>query len=126
MHEHDKLRQQMAHIGDRYIVRTVGEMPRLRELGAQVPSASAEVLKDLEHLAHKIHGSGAMFGFDAVSDRAGDVEQLAAYLGRRYGGEQFQGLSDQELRSRLIDSIARLDAETCAVAQQRGIDVNAS
>jgi len=126
MHDPDKLRQQMAQIGDRYIGRTLSEMRRMRELAAQVPNASADVLKDLEHLAHKIHGSGAMFGFDTMSDRAGEIEHLAAYLGRRYGSEHLQGLSDQELKTRLLDSVAKLDAETRAAAQQRGIDVNAN
>jgi len=126
MHDPDKLRQQMAQIGDRYIGRTLGEMRRMCELATQVPGASAEVLKDLEHLAHKIHGSGAMFGFDAMSDQAGEIEHLAAYLGRRYGPEHLQGFSDQELQARLVASIAKLDAETRAVAQQRGIELNAN
>ena len=34
-------------------------------------------VKDIEHLAHKIYGSGAMFGFDAVSEQARALELAA-------------------------------------------------
>ena len=30
----------------------------------------------MEKLAHRIHGSGAMFGFDAMSERARRIEMI--------------------------------------------------
>jgi chemotaxis protein histidine kinase CheA len=34
------------------------------------------VLEDIEHIAHSVHGSGAMFGFPEISMLGGDIERL--------------------------------------------------
>jgi HPt (histidine-containing phosphotransfer) domain-containing protein len=34
-------------------------------------------VKDIEQLAHKIYGSGSMFGFEAVSEQARELELAA-------------------------------------------------
>jgi HPt (histidine-containing phosphotransfer) domain-containing protein len=73
----DELQQKIADIGGRYIQRTAGELTGLRELIGQARAGSAAALKDIEHLAHKIYGSGAMFGFEAVSERARALELVA-------------------------------------------------
>lgn len=124
MHDPDKLRAQLTQLGTRYLNRTLGEVRRIHELAAQVQGATGP-LKDLELLAHKIHGSGAMFGFERMSEYAGEIEHTAAYLARREGPEHLQGVSEAELHERLLQSIARLEAETRTAAQQRGIDMNA-
>ena len=77
MDDRERLTQQMAEIGTRYLRRTIGEMDRLQELCGTLPQGGAEALKEIEHLAHKMHGTGAMFGFDDISDAAGQLEQLA-------------------------------------------------
>jgi HPt (histidine-containing phosphotransfer) domain-containing protein len=126
MSDEERLKQQMAQIGGRYLVRTLGEMQRLRDLLHSVLNGSPALLKDLEHLAHKIHGSGAMFGFDAVSDHAAEIEHIAAVLAKREGPEQYMNLSEVELQGRLRDAVAKLDDVTRAAARGRGVDVNAS
>jgi HPt (histidine-containing phosphotransfer) domain-containing protein len=73
----DELQQKIADIAGRYIQRTAGELNRLRDLIGQVRAGNAGALKDIEHLAHKIYGSGAMFGFEAVSERARALELVA-------------------------------------------------
>lgn len=77
MDERDELQQKIADIGGRYIQRTAGELAGLRELIAKVRGGSATARKDIEHLAHKIYGSGSMFGFDAVSEQARALELAA-------------------------------------------------
>jgi HPt (histidine-containing phosphotransfer) domain-containing protein len=77
MDERDELQQKIADIGGRYIQRTAGEVASLRDLIAKVRAGNAAAFKDIEHLAHKIYGSGAMFGFEAVSDRARALELAA-------------------------------------------------
>ena len=74
MDERDELQQKIADIGGRYIQRTAGEIAGLRDMIAKVRAGNAAAGKDIEHLAHKIYGSGAMFGFDAVSDQARVLE----------------------------------------------------
>ena len=126
MSDEERLRQQMAQIGVRYLGRTLGEMQRMRELLDSALNGSPALLKDLEHLAHKIHGSGAMFGFDSLSDTAGEIEHVAGVLVKGEGPEQYKSMTESELHLRLRDAVARLDGATRQAATERGIDVNAS
>jgi HPt (histidine-containing phosphotransfer) domain-containing protein len=126
VNEQEKLQQQMAQIGSRYIARTFGELQRMQELLQQALGGSLAMMKDLEHLAHKIHGSGAMFGFDRVSDQAGEIEHIAGFLHRGQGPEHYQRLSEQELHTRLRECVVKLYEVTRAAAMERGIDVNAT
>ena len=100
----DRLKEHMAEIGTRYLRRTVGELGRLEQLLAGIEVDPTSV-KDLEQLAHKIYGSGAMFGFEAISARAHEVEVLAASGGRE----------------RLAGCVRALEAEVRAAARERGV-----
>jgi HPt (histidine-containing phosphotransfer) domain-containing protein len=75
--DRDELQQKISDIGGRYIQRTAGELAGLRELIEQVRAGNMAVVKDIEHLAHKIYGSGSMFGFEAVSEQARELELAA-------------------------------------------------
>src|SRR5262245_59434715 len=123
MSDADKLKQQLDSIGARYITRTLGEMERLKELAQQALNGAPAAFKDVEHLAHKIHGSGAMFGFDRLSECAGEIEHLAGFLVKGEGPEEYQRLSAQTLHEKLRDGVARLDEYTRTAAQERGIAV---
>jgi HPt (histidine-containing phosphotransfer) domain-containing protein len=65
--------------------------------------------KDIEHLAHKIYGSGAMFGFDAVSDQARALE-LAA-----------RAATDPVTLDQLQDPADRLEQQVPAALRARGL-----
>jgi HPt (histidine-containing phosphotransfer) domain-containing protein len=77
MDERDELQQKISDIGGRYIQRTAGELAGLLELIAKVRAGDMAAVKDIEHLAHKIYGSGSMFGFEAVSEQARELELAA-------------------------------------------------
>ncbi|NLG76565.1 MAG: Hpt domain-containing protein [Xanthomonadaceae bacterium] len=77
MNEDEQLQRQIADIGTRYLKRTVGEIEQLRSYLQSLREGSHDALRSLASMAHKIHGSGAMFGFDRVSERAYEIEQLA-------------------------------------------------
>jgi HPt (histidine-containing phosphotransfer) domain-containing protein len=77
MDERDELQQKIADIGGRYIQRTAGELGGLRELIRRVRSGNTAAAKEVEQLAHKIYGSGSMFGFEAVSEQARELELAA-------------------------------------------------
>src|SRR4030095_762730 len=64
-------------IAGRYIQRTAGELGGLRELIAKVRAGNNAAAKEVEQLAHKIYGSGSMFGFEAVSEQARELELAA-------------------------------------------------
>ena len=77
MDEREELQQKIADIAGRYIQRTAGELTGLRELIARVRAGDTAALKDIQQLAHKIYGSGSMFGFEAVSEQARELELVA-------------------------------------------------
>jgi HPt (histidine-containing phosphotransfer) domain-containing protein len=111
MRDDEKLQQQIADIGTRYLRRTLGELTQLRECLLSVRAQSPDALKQLERMAHKIHGSGAMFGFDAVSERANDIEQLAA-----------SGQGDAATLDRLDELLRALTEEVVKEARARGVE----
>jgi HPt (histidine-containing phosphotransfer) domain-containing protein len=109
MDERDKLQQQMSEIGDRYLRRTVGELARLQELLQKQREGVAEATQEIAHMAHKMHGSGAMFGFDAISDRARELELLAG------------SPPESDYQQKLQTLISALDAQVRETARQRGV-----
>jgi HPt (histidine-containing phosphotransfer) domain-containing protein len=72
-----ELQEKIAQIAQRYLDRVPGEVEKLQEMIGQAASGNADILGDLEALAHRIHGGGAMLRFEEISDRAGVLEQLA-------------------------------------------------
>jgi HPt (histidine-containing phosphotransfer) domain-containing protein len=67
----------LAEIGARYITRTVAELEQLKAFADAAAAGSSEALQELGTLAHRIRGSGAMFGFHAISKSAESLELFA-------------------------------------------------
>lgn len=105
MQDDEKLNQQIADIAVRYIKRTLGELGQLRESLQAIRAGDADACKQLERLAHKIHGSGAMFGFDAISDHANEIERLAG-----------SGQRDPDTLAKIENSLLALEAEVSSRA----------
>jgi HPt (histidine-containing phosphotransfer) domain-containing protein len=102
---------QLRDIGDRYIKRTLGEVDQLGELVQRAADGEADGWRQVELLAHKIHGSGAMFGFVEVSEGAGRIERLVS-------GQSFAPENDLTALRALIDD---LRAAALASARDRGV-----
>jgi LPS-assembly lipoprotein len=109
MADQDKLQRQLGEIGTRYLKRTLGELEVLRDLMGKVRAGEAGCLKDIEHLSHKIHGSGAMFGFDDLSRQARDIELAATQS------------DTPDLHDRLERHINELAVAAQNAARERGI-----
>jgi chemotaxis protein histidine kinase CheA len=107
-----RMKEQLATIGERYLRRTLGELARLKELHAQVHSGSQQALKDLEVIVHRVHGSGAMFGFDEVSEHAHSCEILCA-----------EAAADPLLAPKLEAALHALETSLLCAARARGIEV---
>jgi HPt (histidine-containing phosphotransfer) domain-containing protein len=75
--DQEQLRSKLSEIGLRYISRTLGEIDQLRAFSEAAAKGSTESLRDLGTLAHRIRGSGAMFGYHAISKCAEAIELLA-------------------------------------------------
>jgi chemotaxis protein histidine kinase CheA len=110
--DHARMKEQLATIGERYLRRTLGELVRLKELHAQVRSGSQQALKDLEVIVHRVHGSGAMFGFEDVSEHAHACEILCA-----------EGGADPQLAPKLEAALHALESSLMGAARARGIEV---
>jgi HPt (histidine-containing phosphotransfer) domain-containing protein len=77
MGDEEEMRLKMIAIGVRYLARTATEIGDLQKMVAQLKAADPVTLRELEVLAHRIRGSGAVFGFARLSDAAGAIEMLA-------------------------------------------------
>jgi HPt (histidine-containing phosphotransfer) domain-containing protein len=71
------MQRKMAEIGARYLARTTAELGDLQRMVTELPTGGNATLKEIEILAHRIRGSGAVFGFAQLSDIAGVIEMLA-------------------------------------------------
>lgn len=109
MQDDEKLTQQIADIAVRYIKRTQGELGQLRDSLQAIRAGDADAHKQLERLAHKIHGSGAMFGFDAISEHANDVERLAG-----------SGQRDPDTLAKIEHALLELESEVNRRANLQG------
>ena len=111
MDDRTRMQEQLATIGERYLRRTLGELVRLKELHAQVRSGSQQALKDLETIVHRVHGSGAMFGFDEVSQYAHSCEILCA-----------EAAADPQVGPKLDAALHALESSLLGAARARGIE----
>jgi HPt (histidine-containing phosphotransfer) domain-containing protein len=73
-----ELREQVKLLGEKFLIRTADQITTLRAQVASLRSGDRDALVGMQELAHKIHGSGGMFGFTDLSDRAGEIERLVA------------------------------------------------
>ena len=113
-----QLREQVAALGVKFLQRTQDQVTSLRELLACLSKGDESVLARMQELSHKIHGSGAMFGFEEVSRVAGEIEQLC--YDRRQAGEAAaaaQGTAD--LVQRLHHGIEELARATQSAQQSQ-------
>jgi chemotaxis protein histidine kinase CheA len=107
------MRRKMAEIGARYIARTLTELGDLERMVRQLPTGGNATLKDIEVLAHRIRGSGAVFGFAKLSDAAGVIEMLAVESAADAARDE---LRDAQLAEQFAALLQRLISETHAAA----------
>ena len=71
-----RTQKRLDDIGTRFIRGTVDRLADLQSLAARIHDGDHAGLAELENLAHQLHGSAAMFRFDAVSAKAGKINAL--------------------------------------------------
>jgi DNA-binding response OmpR family regulator len=76
---------QITQLAGRFLQRSRDEAALLHTLAEHAGDGDPIVLEQMERLAHKIYGSGSMFGYAAVSACAGDLESLVELLRARDG-----------------------------------------
>lgn len=68
---------EVTSLTESFLVRARRDVGRLRQLQERLLAGDKSALRELERLAHSIHGSAAMFGFPAISESGGAIEDLA-------------------------------------------------
>ena len=76
----DALQVQLSALSVQFLERTRGQVGQLELLVERVGRGEADALLELRAISHKIHGSGAMFGFPDISDPAGEIERVSDEL----------------------------------------------
>jgi chemotaxis protein histidine kinase CheA len=112
MNSAQELQDKLHSLGERYLRRTHSEMTQLDACLLQMRQGEDGARKEMERLMHKIRGSGAMFGFDDVSDCAGAAEQLCVSAG-----------DDRQIVAGLAKCVADLRAHLDEAARTRNISL---
>ena len=102
----------LAEIGTRYVKRTLTEMPELQRLMDAAVAGDAAAFHQIGRLAHRIHGSGAMFGFKELSDVAGRLEHRI---------DNSTGPDFQKSLDKVRTDVADLEKQVQAAAAARGV-----
>lgn len=74
----DELQARVTVIAGRYLERVAREMPHLEQLVENAAGGDLAVVREIEALTHRMHGSGAMLQFDEISGLAGELEHMSA------------------------------------------------
>jgi HPt (histidine-containing phosphotransfer) domain-containing protein len=104
----------LAVIRESFLQRTRGELPVLLELLERIQGGDSTGLEQLQNYAHRIHGSGAMFDFAAISESAGQMENLLEVL---TGSPTASAVEPHYLRC-VVESGRRLAVEIGAATTQ--------
>jgi len=94
---------QVSSLADAFLQRAKQEVTRLREMLEQAARGEQSDFKEIERLAHSIHGAGAMFGFPEVSASGGAIERLVEAF-----AAPDAGAGDLPLLQQLLDRTAQL------------------
>ena len=92
-------------LASRFLERTILEVQALHRLLERTAGDSVAVFTRIARVAHSIHGTGAAFGFDAVSERAGALERRV----KQHLSAAAAGSETIELLDELHGLVARLD-----------------
>jgi HPt (histidine-containing phosphotransfer) domain-containing protein len=109
-----RLLEKLATIREGFLHRTRGELPLLLELLGRIEAGDSTGLVQLQVFAHRIHGSGAVFDFAAISESAGQIENL---LGVLVGTPAAAAVDPRDL-GRLVQCGRRLALEIGAATTQ--------
>jgi HPt (histidine-containing phosphotransfer) domain-containing protein len=103
------MRERIKLLAGRFLQRCSGDVATLRALLTPMGTSDAKVFdarvfEELEHLAHRICGTGASLGFESLSTCAAAIERLAE-------GQAPMAAVDKEVVRRLVECVAALEHE---------------
>ncbi len=71
------VKTRLAELAAKFVDRSRGDIKTMREALAKFEAGQGDALDELQHLAHRMVGTGATLGFNELADRAQTIEQLA-------------------------------------------------
>jgi HPt (histidine-containing phosphotransfer) domain-containing protein len=74
----EELQAKVALIAGRYLDRVSKEIEQLKAMVNNAASGDLALVKEIEALTHRMHGSGAMLRFDEISGSAGELERMCS------------------------------------------------
>jgi HPt (histidine-containing phosphotransfer) domain-containing protein len=74
----EELQAKVTVIAGRFLDRVSREVEQLKALVDKAAGGDLAVVKEIEALSHRMHGSGAMLRFDEISGSAGELERLCS------------------------------------------------
>jgi HPt (histidine-containing phosphotransfer) domain-containing protein len=98
------MRKRINQLAGKFLQRCAQEMVTAREAVARLGTGDANALRELQHLAHRICGTGASLGFEPLSACASAIERLAE-------AQTNCTTPDQKSIERLVEYIALLETE---------------
>jgi two-component system, OmpR family, response regulator len=98
-----------------FLERARADAVRLTYLIEMAKAGDRTVLKEVERIAHSIHGAGAMFGFPKLSEVGAAIAQMASGLGSRTGHAFVT--NDSGTLQRLIEYSDQLASEVNTASQ---------
>jgi len=105
----EELQAKVAMIAGRYLDRVSRELEQLRTLVEKAAGGDLAVVKEIEALTHRMHGSGAMLNFDEISGSAAELERMSVEFAST-------GQVDQP---RMVPALQRLQAAVAKACANR-------
>jgi HPt (histidine-containing phosphotransfer) domain-containing protein len=107
----DALQEQLSALSVQFLDRTRRQVTQLELLVEGVGRGEAPALLELRAISHKIHGSGAMFGFPDISEPAGLIERASEELLARDPKLEHSAGAGTEFLQQVTAAIGRLARE---------------
>ena len=106
------MREQINQLAAKFLRRCSQDIGSLRVLLGRLRIGDAAAFKELEHLAHRLSGTGALLGFESIGTCAAAIERLAE-------AQAGNTTPDQTVTERLTEYTARLEEEIGLRAQAK-------
>jgi HPt (histidine-containing phosphotransfer) domain-containing protein len=98
------MRERIKQLAEQFLQRCLRDLAFSRELVTRLRTGDAHAFKELEHLAHRMCGTGASLGFESVSADAATIERLAE-------AQPGNTIPDRKTTELLSEYIARLEQD---------------
>jgi HPt (histidine-containing phosphotransfer) domain-containing protein len=97
-------RRRMADLATRFLDRSSDDLATMRAALQRFETGDASGVADIRHLAHRMVGTGATLGFDALAECAHRIEKFTETLAPGI-------LPDETTRAGLADGLAAMQSE---------------